>query len=76
MTEVEGYPGLIVHGPLMATLLLDLHRRHSDASVRSFKFRAMRPVFDIAPFRVCGDGTGSLWIRDPDGFVAMEAEAG
>jgi 3-methylfumaryl-CoA hydratase len=76
VTEVEGYPGLIVHGPLMATLLLDLHRRHAEAPVRLFKFRAMRPVFDVAPFTVCGNGNGSLWIRDPDGFVAMEAEAG
>ena len=41
VTEVEGYPGLIVHGPLIATLLLDLLRReHPDATLRRFEFKA------------------------------------
>ena len=44
VTEVEGYPGLIVHGPLIATLLLDLLRHQlPDAQVARFEFRAMRP---------------------------------
>jgi 3-methylfumaryl-CoA hydratase len=79
VTEVEGYPGLIVHGPLLATLLLDLQRRHSRAPVASFRFRALRPVCDVAPFTVCGAPAGEgakLWVRDPDGMLAMEAEAG
>ena len=55
VTEVEGYPGLIVHGPLIATLLLDLVRRHlPDAVVARFAFRAMSPLFDIAEFTVNG----------------------
>src|SRR5215813_7636597 len=54
-TEVEGYPGLIVHGPLVATLLLDLLRREMPrASVRRFYFKALRPLFDIHRFTVCG----------------------
>ena len=79
VTEVEGYPGLVVHGPLMATLLLDLvMRERPGARIASFDFRAVRPVFDVAPFRVCGapDGGGArLWIADEQGAVAMEARA-
>ena len=80
VTEVEGYPGLIVHGPLIATLLLDLLRRNSAGrEVRRFSFRAVRPVFDIHPFSVCGrieaDGHAALWTRDHEGFLTMEARA-
>ena len=83
-TEVEGYPGLIVHGPLIATLLLDLLRRERpDARVRRFVFKAMRPVFDIHRFSVNGKpDTGphgeprvALWARDHEGFLAMQADA-
>ena len=81
VTEVEGYPGLIVHGPLIATLLLDLLRDHRAprASTR-FEFRAVRPLFDIHPFRVCGepqaDGkTFHLWAKDHEGWLAMDATA-
>jgi len=80
-TEVEGYPGLVVHGPLIATLLLDLLRRHRpDARVSRFAFRAIRPLFDVAPFFVCGrredDGKNvALWAKDGNGSLAMEASA-
>jgi 3-methylfumaryl-CoA hydratase len=81
VTEVEGYPGLIVHGPLIATLLVELLRTHlPDAELARFEFRAVSPVFDIAPFAVCGrpsdDGTSvALWARRDDGGLAMQAEA-
>ena len=81
VTEVEGYPGLVVHGPLIATLLLDLLRRElPEADVERFEFRAMRPLFDLYPFFVCGepqqDGkTFKLWARDHEGFLAMDATA-
>jgi 3-methylfumaryl-CoA hydratase len=84
VTEVEGYPGLIVHGPLIATLLLDLLRRERpDARVRRFVFKAMRPVFDIHTFSVCGKPEAgpngeqrvALWARDHEGFLAMQAHA-
>src|SRR3982750_1574611 len=55
VTEVEGYPGLIVHGPLIATLLLDLLRRQMpQADVETFRFKAVRPTFDLHPFQVNG----------------------
>lgn len=81
VTEVEGYPGLIVHGPLIATLLMDLLRRQMpEAKVARFEFRAVRPTFDINPFSVHGqpseDGkTVRLWGRDHEGWLTMDATA-
>jgi 3-methylfumaryl-CoA hydratase len=80
VTEVEGYPGLIVHGPLIACLLLDLVRRElPGAHVRAFSFKAASPLFDIHPFSVCGkreaDGHVALWARDHAGHLAMQARA-
>ncbi|MFO1414193.1 MAG: MaoC family dehydratase N-terminal domain-containing protein [Burkholderiales bacterium] len=80
VTQVEGYPGLIVHGPLVATLMVELLReRLPDATLASYEFRAMRPLFDINPFTVCGepqgDGSVKLWARDHEGCLAMEATA-
>jgi 3-methylfumaryl-CoA hydratase len=50
VTEVEGYPGLIVHGPLIATLLLDLLRRQRRSRRGRLPFKAVRPTFDLHPF--------------------------
>jgi len=79
VTGVEGYPGLIVHGPLIATLLLDLLRRQlPDANVRHFSFKAVRPTFDIHPFSVCGKVEGrtvTLWGRDHEGWLTMQGSA-
>ena len=81
VTEVEGYPGLIVHGPLIATMLADLVREHCrGARIAAFEFRAVRPLFDIAPFFVCGrpgtdGGTIALWAKSDSGELAMEATA-
>ena len=80
-TGVEGYPGLVVHGPLLATLLLDLLLRHRpDARVTRFAFRAVSPLFDNAPFNVCGrpdanGGNVALWAKSVDGQLAMDATA-
>jgi 3-methylfumaryl-CoA hydratase len=80
-TEVEGYPGLVVHGPLIATLLLDLVRRNlPQSALARFAFRAVKPLFDTAPFSVCGrvenDGkTIRLWAADAAGDLAMDATA-
>jgi 3-methylfumaryl-CoA hydratase len=80
-TETEGYPGLVVHGPLVATLLLDLLRHQlPEVDVGRFEFRAVRPVFDLHPFHVCGepqeDGkTFRLWAKDHEGWLTMDATA-
>ena len=78
--DVEGYPGLIVHGPLIATLLVDLVRRElPGARLRAFSFKAASPLFDIHPFDACGlreaDGHVALWARDHEGRLAMQARA-
>ena len=82
VTEVEGYPGLIVHGPLIATLLVDLVRRQTPAGVfiKSFNFKAVRPTFDLHPFKLNGqpsaDGkTVRLWAEDHEGWLTMQATA-
>jgi 3-methylfumaryl-CoA hydratase len=80
-TLVEGYPGLVVHGPLIATLLVDLLRREvPGVALRTFTFRALRPLFDTAGFEVCGLPQASgraarLWTRDAEGAMTMEAAA-
>ena len=77
-TEVEGYSGLVVHGPLIATCLVELLRHHlPDAALKTFSFRAVNPLFDAAPFVVCGrqddDGAVRLWATNAVGALAMEA---
>ena len=78
-TEEEGYPGLVVHGPLTAVLLMELLRTHAGRPVRSFSFRGLAPLFDLAPFRVLctggKDGQMSLVAQAPDGVAAMSASA-
>lgn len=78
--RAEGYPGLVVHGPLLATLLMDLFRRHRpDAAIRTFEYRAQRPVFDLAPFTVNLEDTASgadVWACDSDGYIAMSGHVG
>jgi 3-methylfumaryl-CoA hydratase len=78
--EVEGYPGLVVHGPLQAMLLLDLYQRqHPNASIARFTCRALRPLFEGAAFTLKGRETedgAALWTEDADGWVCMEASVG
>jgi 3-methylfumaryl-CoA hydratase len=79
VTAVEGYPGLVVHGPLIATLLLDLLRRHTpEAEVSAFHFKAVRPTFDRHPMQVNGQRQGPtvrLWAQDHEGWLTMDAVA-
>ena len=78
-TGTEGYGGLVVHGPLLATLMMDLLRRHTDAWVDTFEFRAMAPVFDTHKFTVHGAQTDArtfrLWVARDDGALAMQGQA-
>lgn len=78
-TEVEGYPGLVVHGPLLATLMLDLVRRQQpEAIVTRFSFRALAPVFETETFHIVGAPEAksvTLWVSRQDGRVAMTGVA-
>ena len=76
----EHYPGLIVHGPMQTTLLLDLCRRHSARPVAKLDYRALSPVFHTEHFTVNGnpgaDGTtAELWTANAAGHLAMTGTA-
>jgi 3-methylfumaryl-CoA hydratase len=74
----EGYPGLVVHGPLTAILLLQLVRENTSRRVTAFSFRSRAPLFDLAPFRLIGvpaNGRVELEAHGPDGKTAMTAIA-
>ncbi len=79
-TQEEGYPGLIVHGPLLATMMIgQLRRELPQARATRFVFRAKRPIFDTRPFTICGapdvkSKRADLWVVDPDGYLAMQGE--
>jgi 3-methylfumaryl-CoA hydratase len=79
-TGTEGYAGLVVHGPLLATLMVGLAQRcwpHRNLTV--FEFRGQRPIIDGAPFTVAatplGEGALDLWVADAEGLLAMKGRA-
>jgi 3-methylfumaryl-CoA hydratase len=76
--DIEFYPGLVVQGPFTAVLLLDLFlQNHSGARLSHMAVRALRPLFDGAPIRLCLARDGArvkLWALDPTGRAAMTAE--
>jgi 3-methylfumaryl-CoA hydratase len=69
---VEGYPGLVVHGPLMGTLMLDAWRdAHPGKTPRKFEFRNLQPAF-VGQAITCGGahlgaGHSKVWVRGADG---------
>ena len=78
--DIEGYPGLLVHGPLTMTLMLDLFRRElPNATITSFNLRAVAPIYDTTAFSVHGnpeegDQICTLWAMTGEGALAMTAE--
>ncbi|OYU35375.1 hypothetical protein [Novosphingobium sp. PASSN1] len=79
-TGVEGYRGLVVHGPLIATLLLDLARRTlgSEAALAAFSFRAVSPAMADEPLHLAmrREGEGLvLAAHADDGRQVMAAKA-
>ena len=78
-TDSEGYPGLVVHGPLAAALLVAmLQAEISDRQPSSLSIRAERPLFDTAAFSINGrldDDSATLWTVGPDGAVSMNIHA-
>lgn len=81
VTKVEGYPGLVVHGPLTSTLMLELTRAEApQRRLIRYSYRGLSPLFDGAPYTVNGrpeaDGnTVKLWAAGPRGELAMEGTA-
>jgi len=74
---VEGYPGLVVHGPFTTQCLLDFARdMNRGKALKTFDMRARAPLFDTAPFTVCGrpsHGGCEVWAATPEGTIAMQA---
>ena len=80
VTGEEGYPGLIVHGPLLGLLQIELARRADPGhAAASFEFRALAPVYAGPAFTVNGrreaDGSISTWIANPKGGLAQQGKA-
>lgn len=77
--DVEGYPGLVFHGPLTATLLLDLLLENVPGKwISKFDFRATLPLYDAHSFTIAGQQNHKelkLWAADNGGNIAMQAEA-
>jgi 3-methylfumaryl-CoA hydratase len=76
--QVEGYDGLVFHGPLTATLLVDLACAEVTRPLTAFSFRALAPIAGSAPFHIQGRAEGKdaqLWARRSDGALAMQARA-
>ena len=75
--EVEGYPGLVFHGPLTATLLLELAVGNAGGQqVKHYEFRAISPLFDFAPFELRGWDKGAVFelqAVNPGGRQAMKS---
>jgi len=76
----EGYPGLIVHGPLLGTLLMKLAtEKMGGRELRQFSFRNFNPIFDIASFTLTGKAESkdrcSVWVVGPEGELAVSATA-
>ncbi|MFC0219366.1 MaoC family dehydratase N-terminal domain-containing protein [Pseudochelatococcus lubricantis] len=76
--DVEGYPGLVVHGPMQATMLLHLAADIGGRAPARFSFRSLSPLFDNADFILDAAEDGAalkLWTARVGGPVAMEAKA-
>jgi 3-methylfumaryl-CoA hydratase len=76
--DVEGYPGLVVHGPLTTTLLVDFARDSNQGRrIISYATQARAPLFDTAPFELRGRPTErgcECWAVTPEGTIAMSCE--
>jgi len=75
--QEEGYPGLVFHGPLSATLLAQLAIDNNPGkSLKAYEFRALSPLFDNAPFSLNGRmeaGKALMWASNADGNLAMKS---
>jgi itaconyl-CoA hydratase/mesaconyl-C4 CoA hydratase len=78
VTAEEGYPGLVVHGPMIAIYMLHAFQHaHPEKSVARFAYRGLRPLFSPTPFQVAGrivkDNEAQAWAQE-SGTLAHQAE--
>jgi len=79
-TNEEHYPGLVVHGPMQATLLLDLCRQNARRTLKQFEYRAQHPLFAGRAFTVNGNfdvaaSQADVWTANDAGNYAMRGTA-
>ncbi len=72
--DVEGYAGLVTHGPLLAQHLMLLAKERLG-TLRQFSFRATAPLMHVEAADLCWRDDGSMWVRGPDGRQCMQAQA-
>jgi 3-methylfumaryl-CoA hydratase len=79
VTRVEGYPGLIFHGPMQAAFLAEMAARlHGGVAPKKFSYRGVQPLFEGSEFSVNAnetDGGLELWVANSDGAPTMKATA-
>jgi len=80
VTQVEGYPGLIMNGGLTTLLVFELARTHASTPLRFISSRNVRALFVNQPITIAGEPstdnkTAKLWALNPDGALALSAEA-
>ena len=80
VTQVEGYPGLVMNGGLTTLLVYELARTHAKSPIRFISSRNVRPMFANRPISICGepsaDGkSAKLWTQDDTGALSLSATA-
>lgn len=74
--DVEGYPALVVHGPLSSTLLINFVRdMNPGKTIKSYRMRARAPLFANTPITLVGKPTAEgcdCWSLTPEGTIAMQ----
>jgi 3-methylfumaryl-CoA hydratase len=80
VTKTEGYPGLVMNGGLTTLLVFELARAHGPAPIRHITSRNVRALFANQPITIAGEPAADgkkakLWALNPDGALALSAEA-
>jgi len=78
VTKVEGYPGLIFHGPLQAALLVEFAAKLKGKAPAKFSYRGVQPLFEGSEFSVNANPSGSgleLWTANAEAQPTMKGTA-
>ncbi len=79
VTRVEGYPGLVFHGPLQASFIVELAAKlHGGTPPKKLSYRGVQPLFEGSEFSVNANDTGTgmeLWTANSQGQPTMKGTA-
>jgi 3-methylfumaryl-CoA hydratase len=80
VTKVEGYPGLVFHGPLQAALIVEFAATlHGGKAPKKFVYRGVQPLFEGGEFSINANDNGSggleLWTANAEGHPTMKGTA-